>query len=139
MNRAEALAFLNGEFSALGTKAGLTNTDTDAGWKAAIDAALRDLGVARADLQTTTIAASLDADFEALLRYWALQRVRSSLAAKEDVKLDGPGIDVKRSQLFKQVEPMLAEYRLEVEALGYGGAGASIGRLTLDFLEPVRT
>lgn len=142
MNRTQALTFLVSEtvYPRLASRAGLAVSDTDDpnGWGPAITATFRTLGVARADVLAGSVATSLDGDAEALLRYHALDLLSTLVAADVDVRIDGVG-SRSRSQAFKPLfDRLRADARQRVEALGYavGGPTFTIGRLTLDYLEP---
>lgn len=136
MTRAEALAVISAQVPELAAKAGLALTDTAATFGPAIDASLKALGIARASWPTAVVAATSADDYEALLAYHALRRIWQALAAKEDVSLSGT-LSLSRSQVFRQVETLLAEARAEVERRGLVlGGGVTLTRFTLDFLEP---
>lgn len=137
MNRAAALAYLGEQFGTLATELGMTATDDTAGYKAPIDTALRVVGTAEADLATAVIADDV-ARYLAALDYAALQHLWRKAAARVDISVGDPAVDKKRSQVFKQIGEMLKDARRAAEDAGVltGTSTWTLGRFTLDFLEP---
>jgi hypothetical protein len=136
VNRATALAHLQGQFTALATMTGQDTDDSAAGYGPALDAALRQLGYAAGDLATADVPDATTPDYLQLAEYFALVRFSRALAGAVDIELDGPRIVKRRSQTFTQVAALIAETRAQLQAKGYLSGGFEFGRITLDFLEP---
>lgn len=137
MLRVDALEFLNTS-PALQAYAADTSVgvgDNPAGWKLVIDSTWRAMGLDTAG----EVATSKEQDARLLLRYFALEQFTDLYAVRVDVNLTAAGVSKTRSQAYRAVSQRLAEVKEMVEALGYigGGKGAiSIGRVTLDYIEP---
>jgi hypothetical protein len=137
MIRADALVFILDEYASLATEAEVTHNDTSSGFKSAIDNALRALGYTQSQLQTAEVEEADEGDYIALLRLHALKRISTPLALYADVRSDAPGQEKKKSQIFAQVQKLLAQSQKEVDDLGLGtGGGFQLGRINLDYLEP---
>lgn len=137
MLRQDALLFLNAQpaLRAYAADTGVEIVDNYLGWQSVIDYAFRALGLAT----TTEVAASKEQDFRLLLHYFALEMFTDLYAMRVDVNLTAAGVSKTRSQAYRAVSQRLSEIKAMVEALGYigGGKGAiSVGRITLDYIEP---
>jgi len=103
----------------------------------AINQALRALGTLQGDLPTATVLDAQVSDSIALAEYYSLQRFARALALQVDITLDAPVESKKRSQMFTQVTALLALARADVKARGYLDQSWELGRLSLDFIEPI--
>src|SRR5436190_2123558 len=74
LTRGHIAAYLNSQFSNLGAAIG-QNSDPLVGFKEDVDAALRKLGVARANLATATLEDSQEEAAETLAEYYAARRI----------------------------------------------------------------
>jgi hypothetical protein len=144
MDRTAAQNTLSEKYRELVTYAKFTNDQTTAAYNAAIDMALRYLGVAESDLAGADVAQVDTLKYLALLDYFALDRFSTLLSVQFDVTLPGP-VQADRSQAFKQVGTLLARAENKLASLGIsiganGGSDTSMqfGRFNLDFLEPSR-
>lgn len=139
MDRTAATAYLTEEYSDLATDAGFTSTQITAAYSTATDQALRQLGIAEADLATADIESDV-LKYTACLNYYALLRFARLLALRFDVSLPGP-VKADRSQAFDRVKQLMDEAADELAGLGILVGSASknafqMGRVNLDFLEP---
>jgi hypothetical protein len=137
VTRTEALEWLNSQpgLAAFARDCAVGIGDNPAGWLSVIDQAFRATGTVAAG----PVLASLDSDTRLLLRYYALAQFADLYALRVDLKLDTVGFDKKKSQAYKAIAERLEEARAAVEVLGYIPSANSLtmGRVTLDFLEPV--
>lgn len=137
MLRVDALQFLNSQpaFRAFVADTGIGVEDNPAGWTSVIDATFRALGLAT----TGEVIATKEQDARLLLRYYALEQFADLYSLRVDLNLSTVGFDKKKSQAYNAIAERLKAARAAVEALGYvpSAGSVSIGRLTLDFLEPV--
>lgn len=138
MLRQDALEFLNTSpaLQAYAADTSVGVDDNPAGWKSVIDNTWRALQL---DTTSGEVAASKEQDARLLLRYFALEQFTDIYAMRVDVNLTAAGVSKTRSQAYRAVSQRLTEIKAMVEALGYigGGKGAiSIGRITLDYIEP---
>jgi hypothetical protein len=138
MDRVAALAYIAGEFTTLATEADVTVTDTSAGFKTAIDTALRELGYSESDLASADVPTSLTNDYVKLLDYYALVKLARSLAIYADVRVDAPTVEKKKSQIYANVMKLLGLAKADIETLGYGLAEYTSGFINFDYLEPRR-
>lgn len=136
MNRSEAVTYLGEQFADLATDAGVTATDTAAGYKGPIDAALRLIGTSESDIATADITSSV-ADYLAALDYTALLRFHRLYAVRVDISVGEPAVDKKRSQAFKAIGELLKQAKEAAEVAGVldSADGWVLGRMQLDFLE----
>jgi hypothetical protein len=138
MTRQDALQYLNTQLAlvAYATDCDVGTGDNPAGWAAVINATFLAVG---ADIAGPTIDA-LDADCRLLLRYFALEQFTDLYAARVDLSLSTVGYSKQKSQAYRALAERLKDARAAVEARGYlpgATAGPTMGRVTLDFLEPV--
>lgn len=137
MDRAAALIYLNEQWPGLQTALGVANTDLAAGWKAAIDSALRSLGAATADLTSATVALADEPKFLALLDYFGARRLLVEATTKVDVSVADVGLSKRYSQMRDGLQTLMDSYQATLELYGVGPIQQmQTGRLTLDFLEP---
>lgn len=123
-SRTTALAYLNSEFGELATDAQIALTDD--GWKTVLDKALRG---GTAD----------DADQEALLDLFALERLSKALAPRVSVSktVAGTAAQKARNQAFTQVKALLDDARTKAKEMGLlGGSTWQYGSFGLDYAEP---
>jgi len=76
-------------------------------------------------------------DLLALGRYYLLRVLCDQLAVMADVQADMPTVAKKQSQIHAQALLMLADAEAEIASRGYGKSAVNMGRLQLDFLEPI--
>lgn len=137
MLRHDALLFLNSQ-PALRAYAADTNTDLSddsLGWTYVIDSTFRELGLGLTD----EVPSSKEQDARLLLRYFALEQFVDLYAQRVDLNLALVGIDKKRSQAYRAIKDRLEVVQRAVERLGYlggGDHGVTLGRVTLDYIEP---
>lgn len=137
LTRSDLLVHLQNTFAALATVTGQATTDSAAGYGPAIDYTLRTLGTAQADLATGEVATGSEQVGLWLAEYAALRRFQAALVVKAtDLRIDGPLVDKKRSQMMKNIEALLGAIKEDLTGAGYLNDGFSLGRLQLDFLEP---
>jgi hypothetical protein len=137
MNRSAALSLILDEYSELATEAGIAQADSRQGFKGAIDNALRSLSYRESELGLADVPANRENSYVALLKLYALRRLSVPLATYADVRSDAPGQEKKKSQIFAQVQKLLALSQKEVDDLGLGtGGGFQLGSINLDYLEP---
>jgi hypothetical protein len=131
--RSEALDYLTNEFSAQIEDTGLVADDVPEGFEPAINAALREVGVAKADWPTAEVDEDDEAAFEAFLEYFALSRFAKLLAQNIDVGTNGK--NVRLQQAFANVEKLLDKATVAAKAYGLGGSNSySYQTLNLGFL-----
>lgn len=134
MDRAAALAYIANEFPSLIAEAGLNATDDNAGFKVAIDSALRNLSYAEADLETADETVKVS-DYLFLLDYYALRKLVRQLSMRSQYQVDGQ--QYYDQQLFAQAKAMLDAAEKAVKSLGYNvNGGIFVATYNLDFLEP---
>jgi len=76
-------------------------------------------------------------DLLALGRYHLLRALCDQLAIMADVQADMPTVGKKQSQIHAHALLMLADAEAEIASRGYGKSAVNMGRLQLDFLEPI--
>jgi hypothetical protein len=136
MDRADAMAYINSEFSKLIAEVGLSPTDDAAGFSYAIDNALREYGIAPDDFDDFDTPPDQEDELQSLLDYFALRRIQRAAAAKVDVSSGASGTSKSRSQLSVQIADLLTFATERAQAYGYvvtkswGG-----GEINLDFIE----
>lgn len=137
MNRTEAVTYLGEQFSTIATELGVTATDTAAGYKGPIDAALRLIGTAEGDIAAADVTSDVPA-YLAALDYTTLLRFSRMAAVRVDIEVGEPNVIKKRSQMFKAIGELLKQAKEAAEAAGVidTANGWTLGRLQLDFLEP---
>lgn len=136
MLRSDALLFLNSQpaLVAYAADTGVDQGDSPIGWKSVIDNAFRALG-----LDTSgEVIASKEQDARLLLRYYALEQFADLYAMRVDLNLSTVGYQKSKSQAYKAIAERLKDARAAVEVLGYvsGTGAATVGRFTLDYIEP---
>lgn len=124
MTRADLLAHAVGMLSELANEAGVDLQDDSLGVKSQLDAAVRDLGE---DAGNTAAG-------EALTEYHVLRRLRYAIAARFDP--NATGVQRNTSQVFRQIEALLADAASRAGAAGHPvapptGAEGAAGGLTL--------
>lgn len=136
MDRTDAVSYLSEQFSTIATELGVTATDNAEGYKGPIDAALRLIGTAEADLAVADITSDVG-DYLAALDYAALLRFQRMAAIRVDLAVGEPSVDKKRSQLFKALGEMLKDAKSAAENAGVldGASTWTLGRMQLDYLE----
>jgi hypothetical protein len=134
--RADLLAYAQSAYAALAAEIGQEVTDSPAGYQYPIDYALRQLGVEQADLAAGTIEDGDEDTAFLLLDYAELTRASRALVI-ESADLRVGDVDEKKSQRLAAVNKLLDAVKKELGALGYLGGRMGLGRLNLDFLEPV--
>lgn len=136
MDRTAALTYISDEYTAIAIEAGVTLTDTGPGFKSAIDNALRELLFAETDLATADVPEGQAKDYVNLLDYFALKKLAQALAIYADVRVDAPGVEKKKSQIYANVVKLLTAAQDGVEQLGYLGSRLSNGFVNFDYIEP---
>jgi hypothetical protein len=142
MNRAEALAYLNGAMDSVMTLAGRLTTDAVSGYKPALDRSFRIyIGTLGLDttVTTTTTDASYDECFSGLLEGTAYDLVLPVLAGTlADISVDAPLMSIKRSQSFRQFQVLRDAAWARAASCGFGIAFDNVGgfRINMDFVEP---
>jgi hypothetical protein len=137
MTRADALTYLAEQWPGLQAALGVTSTDDAAGFKGAIDAALRALGVPTAELAAPTIATADEGKLLALLDYYGARRLHAEAAVKVDVSVGDVGVSKRYSQMRDGLNELLAGYLASLDMYGVGPVRQmASGRFGLDFLEP---
>ena len=139
MNRTDASAYLTEEYRELATDAKFSDDQTTAAYNTAIDMSLRQLGFAEADLASADTVQADTLKYLALLNYYALVRFSRLLSIRFDVKAGNGAIEASRSQAFKAVSELMEQAAMDLQQYGIsvGGSGSfTLGRMTLDFLEP---
>lgn len=133
MNRAEALAYLQTEFSQQTADTGMSILDTQEGFKPAIDQALREVGTPKADLATADVVEADEPALEAFLEYYALQRFAKLLA--QNIDITDSGTTARLQQSFANITKLLdlATVRAKSYGLGsYTSSAYSFQTLVLD-------
>ena len=119
VTRATLIDYLSAMIAELADEAQIEIADTASGFKYAIDQAIADLSD---DTENLTAA-------YALAEYHALRRIRSAFAARID--FDATAIQSKRSQLYNQVDHLIADAANRASAAGHpitsGGSSGSSG------------
>ena len=145
MNRAELLDYLKVTFSTLISETGIEAKDSPRGFKYAIDATYRAIGVPAASLNIAdsslgTFAAGIDpneATF-AIARLFALRRFSYLLSVNTDIQIDN--LRTSQSQMFDQVIVLIKEAESQVERMGYSELTTSkkfrLAKIRLDYLQP---
>ena len=113
----------------LSADTGQPTTDSIAGFRPAIDKALRALGTPEADLSEATVADGSVPAFLALCEYHALVRIWHALATRAD-PAGVRNVNSARAQVVQHVKDQVADLAATCASLGYpvggaGGAGAS--------------
>lgn len=140
MTRADILAYLQDSLLALSAETGQVTTDTAAGYKLPIDAALRRIGAT--DLVTPTIPTIANEAVLALAEYAALRRYWFKVTPRIDTNTQ-QSFSVGRSQIFLHIKDLLAEAADRCALLGYPvvvgdlSSGFSTISLNLDYIEPL--
>lgn len=138
INRTQAAAHLRAQFDVLASEIGQTSNDDSAtGFGPDIDAALRRLGTAQADLAAATVTDANAVAFLALCEYFALRRISRKLASYTEWRAGD--VVGKENQVFEQVKAMMAEAAEQCAGLGYpmdGTPAWGVSSFTLDFIEP---
>lgn len=130
MTRAELLAYASSLFAALAKTANVPLDDSAAGLAYQLDAVI----------DATTGDSDNSAGQQALIEYHALRKFRFVLAASADV--NSTGIRKGKSQIFEQVDTLIADASSRSAAAGYPVATTGEYGLTainLDYLEPEAT
>lgn len=139
MTRAELLAYLNAEYTALIREAQLGTTDVAAGLKYPLDSAFRRLGVAEDSLSSATTTEVEAA--QALGDYYTLRRIARALATRVD--FGSTAVEGNRPKVFEHIESLMKDAAKTCASLGYAvdsdGGGWGVGTLSLDFVEPEPT
>lgn len=138
MTRGEAVIYLSEAWPGLASALGVTATDDAAGWKSAVDAALRALGVATADLAGATVSVADEPTFLALLNVFGARRLLVEATLKVDVSVADVGISKRYSQMRDGLAALLALYERDSLVVALVGSVPQMvmGRMTLDYLEP---
>lgn len=122
MNRADAVTYLARAWPTTATALGIVAIDNDANWRGAVDAALRAMGVARADLDSTTVATASEADFEALLDYHGARRLYEAAIHWVDVSVSDVGLSKRYSQMRDGLKELISQYEFALpDAYRVGG------------------
>lgn len=142
MNRAEALAYLNGAMDSVMTLAGRLTTDAAAGYGPALDRAFR-VYIATIGLTTTVTTTdtldSYDECFTGLLEGAVYDLVLPVLAGSlADISVDAPLMSIKRSQSFRQFQLLRDAAWARAASCGFGIVLDNVGgfRINMDFIEP---
>jgi hypothetical protein len=136
MNREDAIEYIISEFSKLIAQVGLEASDDVGGFFYTINSAARELSVDPDDYDDFVIDVASDDEFQALLDYYALQRIARAAAAMVDVTSGATGTSKSRSQLSVQISDLLITAQRRVESLGFVVLRAwSGGEINLDFIE----
>jgi len=135
--RSDLLAHLDVQFAPLATATMPPLATQEATYGDAVNQTLRALGTLQGDLPTASVLDAQVSDAIALAEYYSLQRFARALALQVDITLDAPVESKKRSQMFTQVTALLALARADVKARGYLDQSWELGRLSLDFIEPI--
>src|SRR5688500_16191859 len=118
VERVDIAAHLDTQFSILAQAIEQAASDaTAAGYGSDIDLALRDLGVARDDLESATLDDSLEKAAFALAEYYAARRFFRQFGVMIGVKADDSQFDYKQAQT--NVKTMMDEAERLAVALGY--------------------
>lgn len=137
LTRAAARARLAATFAELLSEAGVVDADVDGGLKEPIDDALRDLGVAEADLGDDIADADIRG-FLALARYYVLARVYDAVLWRVDASIALPSQSKSRSQFPKELREAIKDAKAAAMAYGLSAANSwqAAGALSTDYLEP---
>jgi len=138
LTRGHIAAYLNSQFSNLGAAIG-QNSDPLVGFKEDVDAALRKLGVARANLATATLEDSQEEAAETLAEYYAARRIWRQLGDRTNLSLGGNSVNFTDQRMH--VKTMMDDAATRCAQLGYSvtGEGMSMGYLNLDWIQPEPT
>lgn len=137
MNRADLLAYLQGAYGSLLTKAGLVSGDTPGALKEPLDRVFLQLGTAYADMTVAEVTSGAEAKALAFADYAVLSKVYDAIVDKVDVQISDPNVSKNFSQMVQQVQQRLDDARNAAEAFGIlGSVWAAPVDLTLDMLEP---
>ena len=122
MNRADALAYMQGRYDALMLGAGRTVDDSPTGYAPALDAAFMQYIVLNG-LSTTvmdTVIAPADVPcFTTLLEATMYDVVLPAYALQPDVSVDAPLTNVKFSQMYRQLGDLRTQAWTNATACGY--------------------
>lgn len=134
ITRAAIAAYLNTQFSNLGQAIG-QSTDPLVGFAGDVDAALRKLGVARADLATATLEDSQEEAATTLAEYYAARRFWRQLGDRTNISLGGNSTNFTDQRMH--VKAMMDDAQKRCSALGYDVTGDSwsVGWLNTDWTE----
>lgn len=136
--RADLATYLDGQFSALATAALPGPLPPVVLYGAAIDQTLRTMGTAQADLPTATFLDAQASDAIVLAEYYSLVGIERAMALNVDQSLGAGLASEKTGQLFTNVHALVVQARADVVARGYLDQSWEMGRLSLDFLEPIQ-
>jgi hypothetical protein len=137
VTRSDLTTYLGGTLGELIAAVGMAATDTAGALKEPIDAALRLLGVDRADRATAEVDDDDGDAYEALATVTTLERLEQAAAALFDVSVRGDSF--RLSQLFAALEKIrarLASARANPILAPYLGGGWSSGSLSFGWVEP---
>lgn len=118
LTRAQSVTYLAGAFDVLALDVGVTATDDAVGWGLAVDAALRALGTAEADLATATASDSATPAYLAVLRYFALDHLAAKLLGRVSTTTEA-GLKRERQQAYANVVRERDLARARAEATGF--------------------
>jgi hypothetical protein len=136
LTRTDAAQIAAAEFAELCEALGVGTADTSGEMKEPIDAALRLLGVAEANLPAATVSDADVAAFLAALRWTVLRRLRNAAAARVTVSAPALGVSKVASDYARHLDGLVEQARQEVVRWGIASAAMASGSLGLDFIEP---
>jgi hypothetical protein len=141
MDRLTVTNLLTNQYKALSGDLNIPETAATL-YDAAVDMALRAMGVLEADLSSFIVADSLTVDYIALVDYFTLESFLRHTPTFADIQAYTPAIAKKRSQIFTQLRALRDDAAHKAAALGYtaiatdGVDSWQLGRVNLDYLEP---
>lgn len=137
MKRTAALDYLTNEYADFALEAGFDDETRLRAYWTVINSALRLLGYHEDELPSVNTDDDETPGYLAALDYFVLSRYARVFAIRTDVSVGG-AISAKQSQSFLQVNILVNQAKDQLSSLGLtpGAEPLTIGRLTLDFLEP---
>lgn len=136
LSRATAASTVAAENTELFALLGVGTDDQSGELKEPIDAALRAIGVAEADLATATVADGDVAGFMAYLTWRVLLRLkRAAIGRAKKIAATGVGVSKDYGDVGAEIDRLIADIVGELPGYGLGATMAS-GAFVLDFVEP---
>lgn len=138
MNRSAALSRLTIRYRDLADDTGWSEQELADSFGLAIDDALRLLDYEETALASADVPQARIKAYLAALDYTALQAFADAASVRVATSVPGPTA-VQSQQAFAQISARLEKAEQALQALGIDPTGEqsmSLGRLTLDFLEP---
>jgi hypothetical protein len=139
LTRAAAATQITAALAELFGALAVVPADVSGGMKEPLDAALRTLGVAEADLAAATVADADVPGYLALATWHALRRLRRAASVVSGASLAAGGTNVRFADLNARIAELIADVEGDLAAAGLlGNSWQDTAAWPFDFLEPSR-